>query len=202
MTFRKEQKFRVTLSDYHKFQDLLYGQGLKTLFKPRFIHSVYFDTVDLKMFHDSEEGVRPRKKVRIRWYDNDKTFFQENKISSIEGRFKKSKALECTSSEEQIANKVLLDSFYGTIHPTLKISYKRWYFSLENLRVTFDESIRYQKIGQSNRRIYNDPERVVEIKTPANCSEDFVEKYIPYPPIRFSKYCRGLLLFHGDMNEF
>ena len=91
---------------------------------------------------------------------------------------------------------------YGSVYPTLKISYRRSYFSLKNLRVTFDEEISYQKIEQNNGRIHYDPERVVEIKTPANCPEDFVEKYIPYPPVRFSKYSRGLLLFLGDLNEF
>lgn len=202
MTFRKEYKFRVTLSDYHKLQNLLYRQGLKPLFNPRVINSVYFDTADLRLFHDSEEGVRPRKKVRIRWYDDEKRFFQENKISSIEGRYKTTNELGCTSSEEQIAKKVFLDPMYGSVYPTLKISYRRSYFSLKNLRVTFDEEISYQKIEQNNGRIHYDPERVVEIKTPANCPEDFVEKYIPYPPVRFSKYSRGLLLFFGDLNEF
>lgn len=201
MTFRKEYKFRVTFSDYHKFHDLLYKQGLVSLFNPRVIHSVYFDTADLRMFHDSEEGVRPRKKVRIRWYNDEKIFFQENKVSSFEGRYKTSKKLECMSSEDQIANKVLLDSAYGSVHPVLKVSYRRSYFSLNNLRLTFDESITYQKILQNDRRIYCDPERVIEIKTPANFSDDFVEKYIPYPTVRFSKYSRGLLLFVSDINE-
>ena len=91
---------------------------------------------------------------------------------------------------------------YGSVYPALKISYKRSYFSLKNLRVTFDENISYQKIDKNNRRIYFDPERIIEIKTPANCSEDFVQKHIPYPTARFSKYSRGLLLLLGDINEF
>ena len=91
---------------------------------------------------------------------------------------------------------------YGSLYPVLKISYKRAYFSLKNLRVTFDEKISYQKIDQDIRRIYFDPERVIEIKAPSSCSDDFVEKYIPYPTVRFSKYSRGLLLFLGGMNEF
>ena len=202
MTFRKEHKIRVTLSEYHKFQNLLYKQGLTTLFNSRVIHSVYFDTVDFKMFRDSEEGVRPRKKVRIRWYDNGKIFFQESKISSIEGRFKTSNKLGFALSEAQIAEKILFDPMYGPVYPALKISYKRSYFTLKNLRVTFDENISYQKIDKNNQRIYYDPERVIEIKTPANCSEDFVQKHIPYLTERFSKYSRGLLLLLGDMNEF
>ena len=88
MSFRKEKKFRVTVSDFHKCRYQWHKLGMKPLFEPRLITSVYFDTIDLNMFNDSEEGVLPRKKVRIRWYGNSKIFALENKISSIEGRFK------------------------------------------------------------------------------------------------------------------
>ena len=101
MSFRKEKKFRVTVSDFYKFQDQLYQQGMETLFEPRLITSVYFDTVDLNMFHDSEEGVLPRKKVRIRWYNDDQLFTLENKTSSIEGRFKVTSKLENSISENK-----------------------------------------------------------------------------------------------------
>jgi hypothetical protein len=59
LSFRKEKKIRVSVSDYHKFQGQLHQQGMETLFEPRLITSVYFDTVDLDMFHDSEEGLLP-----------------------------------------------------------------------------------------------------------------------------------------------
>ena len=36
---------------------------------------------------NSEEGVMPRKKVRIRWY-NEENNFAKIKYSSIEGRYK------------------------------------------------------------------------------------------------------------------
>ncbi len=35
------------------------------------IHSQYFDTRDFKMLFDSEEGLLPRNKIRVRWYDSD-----------------------------------------------------------------------------------------------------------------------------------
>ena len=42
------------------------------------------------MYRDSVEGSVPRKKIRIRNYPNtdDKNYYLETKISSIEGRFK------------------------------------------------------------------------------------------------------------------
>ena len=141
MSFRKEKKFRVTVSDFYKFQDQLYQQGMVTLFEPRLITSVYFDTVDLNMFHDSEEGVLPRKKVRIRWYNDDQIFTLENKTSSMEGRFKVTSKLENSISESEFHAKKRMDAQYGHIQPTLKVSYKRSYYVFNEMRITFDKDI-------------------------------------------------------------
>ena len=67
MSFRKEKKIKVTIHEYNKFKNLLFNQGMELLHAPRLISSVYFDTNNLQMFHDSEEGTLPRKKIRIRW---------------------------------------------------------------------------------------------------------------------------------------
>jgi len=201
VSFRKEKKFRVTVSDFYKFQDRLYQQGMETLFEPRLITSVYFDTVGLNMFHDSEEGVMPRKKVRIRWYNDDQLFTLENKTSSIEGRFKVTSKLENSISEKKIFTRNRLDSQYGHIQPTLKVSYNRSYFVFKDMRITFDRDICYQNLKNADRRKYHDPERVIEIKIPSDCPDDFVETLIPFPTARFSKYSRGLLLSLGDLSE-
>jgi len=201
VSFRKEKKFRVTLSDFYKFQDQLYQQGMVTLFEPRLITSVYFDTVDLNMFHDSEEGVLPRKKVRIRWYNDDQLYTLENKTSSIEGRFKVTSKLKNSISEKKIFTRNRLDAQYGQIKPTLKVSYRRSYFVFNEMRITFDKDICYQNLKYADMRKYYDPERVIEIKIPANCPDDFIERHIPFPTARFSKYSRGLLLSLGDLNE-
>ena len=201
MSYRKEKKFRVTVSDFHKFQSHLHQQGMKTLFEPRLITSVYFDTPDLNMFNDSEEGLLPRKKVRIRWYNYDKLFTLENKTSSMEGRFKVTSNLENHISESELNTKKRMDAQYGHIQPTLKVSYKRSYYVFNKMRITFDKDICYQNLKYADTRKYHDPERVIEIKIPANCPDDFVETYIPFPTARFSKYSRGILFLLGDLNE-
>jgi SPX domain protein involved in polyphosphate accumulation len=193
VSFRKEKKFRVTVSDFYRFQSQLHQQGMETLFKPRLITSVYFDTVDLKMFNDSEEGVVPRKKVRIRWYDDNKVFTLENKTSSIEGRFKVTSKLKNNISESELFTRNRMDAQYGNVQPTLKVSYKRSYFVFNEMRITFDKDICYQNLKYTDRQKYYDPERVIEIKIPSNCPDDFVEKLIPFPTARFSKYSRGIL---------
>ena len=201
MSFRKEKKIRVTVNEFFKLQSLLQQKGMKELFKPRVISSIYLDTVDMNMFHDSEEGVLPRKKVRIRWYNEDKKFTLENKTSSIEGRFKVTSKLDSSLLDNEFKIKSRRDSQYGLIQPILKVSYERSYFMLNNMRITFDKNITYQYLRTENNRKYFEPERVVEIKIPISCSDDFVEKHIPYPTARFSKYSRGLLLSLGDLCE-
>ncbi len=201
MSFRKEKKFRVTLSDFYKFQSQLSQQGMNTLFEPRVINSVYFDTSDLNMFHDSEEGIIPRKKVRIRWYNDSSIFTLENKTSSLEGRFKVTSQLENSVSETELIKGNRLDTKYGNIQPILKVSYKRSYFMFNQMRITFDTDITYKNLRYAINRKYFDPERVIEVKIPANCSDDFVEKFISYPTTRFSKYSRGLLLSQGGFSE-
>ena len=94
-----------------------------------------------------------------------------------------------------------MDAQYGHIQPILKVAYKRSYFIFNEKRITFDKDICYQNLKYANRRKYYDPERVIEIKIPANCPDDFVENLIPFPKARFSKYSRGLLLSLGDLSE-
>jgi hypothetical protein len=153
------------------------------------------------MFNDSEEGLLPRKKVRIRWYNDNKLFILENKTSSIEGRFKVTSKLENHNSESELRTKNRMDAQYGHIQPTLKVSYKRSYYVFNKMRITFDKDICYQNLKYADKRKYHDPERVIEIKTPADCPDDFVEKLIPFPTARFSKYSRGILFLLGDLIE-
>ena len=88
MSFRKEKKYRLTFSELSFVKKKLFQSGMSSLYPARIVNSCYFDTHDLKLFSESEEGVLPRKKIRIRWYDKKNNFSKEVKISSIEGRFK------------------------------------------------------------------------------------------------------------------
>ena len=156
MSFRKEKKFRVTLNEFYILQRLLDQQGMEELFKPRVITSIYFDTVDLNMFKDSEEGVLPRKKVRIRCYNGGEEFILENKTSSIEGRFKVSSKLKNSHSNKELLTKNRMDAQYGYIQPTLIVSYERSYFMLNEMRITFDKNITYQNLRYANNQKYFD----------------------------------------------
>jgi len=197
MSFRKEKKYKLTSSDLNILKDSLIKKGMEPLYEPRQINSLYYDTELKDMFYNSEEGVLPRKKVRIRWYKDTKEANIEVKTSSIEGRFKITNTQGYDSIEK--FPKVLMDQLYGVLTPSMLISYTREYYSFYNMRITFDSSINYLNYRLPVKSTFEDPERVMEIKVGIDIEDDFIEKYIPYPTSRFSKYSRGLLFSHQEL---
>ena len=88
MSFRKEKKYRLTISDQNILKYSLMDKGMKQLFPMRQVNSCYLDTLDLSLFFASDEGILPRRKLRYRWYANSFKAKKELKISSTEGRYK------------------------------------------------------------------------------------------------------------------
>ena len=196
MSFRKEKKFKLTYSDMALMQKDLKKKGMQELYPSRIISSCYFDNNEMISFIDSEEGILTRKKVRIRWYNNSTEFKKETKISSIEGRYKYTEDIPEANKIENILNTQYFDKIYGNLTPKLIISYKRYYFTLNKLRITFDKNINYQHFLSRFKKIIKDEECVMEIKTPLECYDDYIENVIPHQTSRFSKYSRGLLYFN------
>ena len=93
--FRLEDKIKFHISDYSKLKNEIFKMGGKKIFPKRVISSVYLDNKNLDMFLDSEDGNVPRKKFRLRTYPNakEKFLFKEIKITSVEGKFKKSEKM-------------------------------------------------------------------------------------------------------------
>ena len=164
MSFRKEKKYRVTKFELQKLFKVLSNNGMKLLHKPRVINSIYFDNNSYDMFYNSEEGVVPRKKIRIRWYNNKISFTLEKKTSSIEGRFKSSNKFNIMKSIALIENHTMIDNVYGNIYPSLRVSYVRSYYIFNNMRITFDKNINYRNLRNDSFILHEDPENVIEIK--------------------------------------
>lgn len=192
MTFRKEKKYRLTFSEQKILKKTLVLKGMKLLHPPRKINSCYFDNVNFAMFNNSEEGVLPRKKIRVRWYDEENKSSKETKISSIEGRFKIVEKFYELASLKKCYELQLIDNFYGILKPSLIVSYYREYYSLDHLRITFDDNIEYIDLRSMNHQKYRDDECVMEVKTSIEISDDSIEKIIKYPTAGFSKYSSGL----------
>ncbi|MDC1209581.1 VTC domain-containing protein [Pseudomonadota bacterium] len=195
MSFRKEKKFRVNWYSWNNLSRDLFANGMKTLHDQRVISSLYFDNSNKQMLFDSEEGLLPRKKVRVRWYNKEKKITKETKTSSLEGRYKTSYVLDKSYEKDEMSNISFVDHQYGIIKPVLLVSYTRSYFVLKNVRFTFDQKISYLKPKNQSRTIFYDPDCVVEIKTPEYYGDDYIADILGNPTERFSKYCRGIL-FH------
>ena len=189
MSFRNEIKFRLSYGDQYLLKSKLLSLGMKQLYPSRFINSQYFDTEKLQMFFDSEEGIVPRKKIRVRWYHEKHEKNLETKISSTEGRFKiKKKYVSDLNSQ------FVYDHLYGKIFPSILVNYKREYYNFKNLRLTFDSSINYTDLRNQDLKRFNDKETVLEVKTNHLNSIDYIAQFISCPTSRFSKYSRGIQL--------
>ena len=82
---------------------------------------------------------------------------------------------------------------YGELIPVLIVRYEREYFSLNDLRVTFDKNISYDYIKSFSKPTLKDSE-CVEVKVPIDCDDEYIEKLVHIPTSRFSKYTRGCIL--------
>ncbi len=192
MSYRVEEKIPITLSDSDQFLEYLKKKGSKILFPKRIIKSNYFDSNDYMLFRDSEEGLLPRKKVRIRHYPlSDKIEYSlEIKISSIEGRYKSTKKL-LNSQLRSINSNGYFDQDYGLLEKKVSVSYLREYFAFEGIRITRDTEIFYQDLS-TKTNYFNEKDSVIEIKAPENTPVDFLLKIIPSSRRRFTKYCNAI----------
>lgn len=198
MSFRKEEKFRLSLSDSKSLKFDLLNKGMKPLFPKRMINSIYFDTSDMSLFLASEEGVLPRKKIRVRWYDSETIYKLEIKFSTFEGRFKTSKNFEDRSFKKNFHYQ-MHDPDIGIVKPIVHISYHREYYSYKGVRLTFDSNISYKGLGSLRNSKAIDEEMAMEIKANINTPDDYIKTILPNPTARFSKFSRGILRLREDM---
>ena len=188
MSYRTEEKITINSSRLIEFKDSLFLKGAKTLFPKRKIKSLYLDNFNYQMYRDSIEGSLPRKKIRIRNYNNGK-YFQEVKISSTEGRFKTSKQIKEEKNSE-IKKIGLFDEMYGPCKPVLLVEYEREYFKFKDFRVTIDYEIKY--FSYYNKFLGLEKHPVIELKASAGKSLNELMIDFPYPRTRFSKYSNGV----------
>ena len=193
MSFRKEIKLILNRRKSLDFKKKIISRGAVEMYPKRKILSLYFDNLKKQSHIDSEEGVLPRQKIRIRTYPNEKIkkYLLEKKISSTEGRYKISKKITLEKYYKMM-NQGFFDRMYGKIKPLLYVYYLREYYSLENFRITIDEKINY-KIFR-NKRIKKDTKSVIEIKFNKNLNEDNIINSFSNKLTRFSKYSNGINL--------
>ena len=197
MSFRIEEKIFIIPENKFLFFKLLKKENkAKKIFSDRIVSSTYFDNDKLSMFHHSEEGIVPRKKLRLRSYSKNAhettDTLLEKKITSPEGRFKVSGP---TESAKKYLKYGIFDKDYGMCFPKVRVTYLRSYYSIKNVRLTYDRQICYSKILGSFKSsvIKKDNFFSIEIKSSKLDLNNEILKNFPFTRIRFSKYCRGLI---------
>ena len=193
MSFRVEEKILVNENDNFLVKKFLKLNSAKKLYNPRIVKSLYFDNNSFDMFHNSEEGIVPRRKIRIRSYPKfNNKYFLEIKISSVEGRFKKSKEISDIQFLEFIKNGIF-DKQYGHCKPKIYVKYLREYYMIKNTRITYDKDIEYLNVQQ--RILGKENSKVLELKQNKDKSVDELFLDFPFSRIRYSKYCFGINKF-------
>ena len=195
MSFRKEEKIKIHRNRLVHLMEWIYQINGYELYKPRIVSSTYFDNDDYSMFHDSEEGTVPRKKIRVRSYSRDahtsSNSSLEVKISSVEGRYKTSNNF--INFDNALA-RGYFDKDYGVCKPRLRVTYIRSYYKILNVRLTIDRNIEYQSfsIRKNSTITTKDPSIAVEIKASDGTPIEYLVRNFPFDRTRFSKYSRAV----------
>ena len=195
MSFRKEEKLRINKNQLFNLLDWVDNNGGYKLFDSRIVSSTYFDNDELRMFKDSEEGSVPRKKIRIRSYSRrdhtQESSSLEVKISSVEGRYKTRTKL---FNLKKFLNMGILDKDYGICKPRVRVTYKRSYIKIHNVRLTIDQDIEYIKVSNKKESFFKnlDSEIAIEVKANNQVSIGYLSKMFPFERLKFSKYSRAM----------
>ncbi len=135
------------------------------------IHSVYWDSAGLGFFWEKIEGLKYRRKLRLRRYGDSDSVFLEIKqridrtlqkrrvrwpLAQLE-QAETPEALDAllADSDDRIALEVLFLRRHHELRPTMGISYRRRAFLADtgtDLRVTFDSGVKYHDIEPSVTR--------------------------------------------------
>jgi len=191
MSFRKEIKLILNRRNSLDFKKMIIEKGAIEIYPKRKISSLYFDNPKKQIHVDSEEGILPRKKIRIRTYPNDENirYYLEKKISSPEGKYKSSKKISDTYYNRMI-EQGFFDNMYGILKPLLHVEYLREYYKLKNFRITIDEKVNYKIFKKKIFKI--DSNSVAEIKFTNKEDEDKIINSFTNKITRFSKYSNGI----------
>ena len=195
---RYERKYFLESEKMYLIKDFLIQNMFTTLYNPRKVNSIYFDTKNLKYFRSNVEGDNSRIKVRTRWYGN-----QINK-KKIEIKLKKGfigekKYLEYVSDET--LKQDIFNLRKDIVYPAVKVQYEREYFisTCNKFRATLDTKISSHILrnGKSvSNSIYSN-QSILEFKYTLNNDNHF-RKYInsinfPFRYKKNSKYVNALL---------
>jgi len=146
----------------------------------RMVHSIYFDTFRMSLRADSEEGLNPRFKYRVRWYGEEAEAWRLE-VKRSESQFRLKSVVSSVGPRPKV-----LETPFGSLRPILQISYLRHYFRHGDIRITVDRGITVRHIDTGARLHFN--QQVLELKIPDSLSAQILSGVELPPTARFSKY--------------
>jgi VTC domain len=168
MCYRYELKYPMDLNDLHQFYYWLKQQGMffKKQYPGRRVNSLYFDSPDIKNYHDNQAGFMHRMKNRLRWYGDGEThrdlFFEIKKRKN---------GLGCKQVQKISASVLPLqpmqDLFYrirARLEPAIRVQttplnrpvvfnryWREYYATSDNIRLTIDTNLEHGVVTNSQR---------------------------------------------------
>jgi hypothetical protein len=186
--FRKEYKLILTPAEIENFLSTFKCKDSE-LFEKRKVISVYMDTKNYNLFHNSEENDIDKYTLRYRRYSNNAKINFEVKENNMLGKHKTSVPTTFKSFED--INYLIYKNYKTS--PALHVSYTRNYYSFKSARITIDRNLSFKntKNRSLSTRIHNSRYTILEIKLLDNKNLD-VEFLLLQNPQKFSKYKYGM----------
>ncbi len=186
-------------------------------YPPRYVNSLYLDTVEMDNYHDNVIGAPDRRKVRLRWYGDTLGEISrpmlEIKIKQGLVGMKQAYPLSglrlshhfCNEAFQQMVARSDIPEIVRwdlrNLHPVLLNRYYRHYYASRDgsYRVTIDSELIFYKLNGAFSNTYlhkqrSSPKIIVEIKY-ARQYESGAERVISFFPFRVtrnSKYVQGV----------
>ena len=206
---RFERKYIFNNININKIILAIYRSNFNFIssFPDRIVNSIYFDDINLSSITDNLDGVTEKKKIRLRWYGDNKTINNsklelkkksEFLVHKKEFNLRIPKNFEFQNKKNILFIKNLINNDKNlrkqitrkTLNPILSTHYCRSYFlsSDKLVRLTMDKNIEYIHLTDNKDiNIKNKTNNVIiELKYRKEL-DNFVRKKIDNISVRFSK---------------
>ena len=209
--YRVERKFSFGKSKENELYNFLLLNNFNKTFENRIVNSIYLDTCNFDNALDNINGVSNRKKLRMRWYNDDlnnlsfetkkkNNFCVLKKITKIKTKINKQNYITELNKEFKNNFKKKLLFNYDLV---LLVSYTRKYLVSGNkkIRATIDYNIKVKSVNVENIPI-NLNDTILEFKfLPENekyFREFFNKRKFNFRVQKFSKYVKAFSLLQDN----
>jgi len=216
--YRYERKFFVDQLDAKQAISLIkrHPAMFSEIYPPRYINNIYMDSPLMENYYDNVDGVRERRKARIRWYHRLFRYVDDPLLE-----FKIKSGLMGTKAQfpfpefpfgdgfsERFLKRLISTSTLPadvkaqllSVEPVLLNRYLRWYFATPDrkFRLTVDTGLTFYHLNKFHNRFlykqvdYNDI--VIELKYQSEYDPQAVKitAGFPFRMTRSSKYVQGI----------